>query len=205
MKVTPNHMTISVEDFRKLYGDNRIKEKAQKGLILNEDLEVLLTLWRLIQPRTAIEFGINSGNTAKALLKESLRLERYIGIDVPPDFITTLPQQQGEVIKDVGTAVKGDNRVDIRILSNGSRSLRKEDLPLADFIFIDGDHSLEGVLYDSLLAKQIIRPGGVICWHDFKSVHDVSKVLTFLSYKQGWNIKHVEGSILCYEMIQKTE
>ncbi|MGH8048810.1 MAG: O-methyltransferase [Chthoniobacterales bacterium] len=36
-----------------------------------------------------------------------------------------------------------------------------------DLIFIDGDHSHAGVMADTMAAIQLVRPGGVICWHDY--------------------------------------
>lgn len=36
-----------------------------------------------------------------------------------------------------------------------------------DYIFIDGDHSYEGVKNDTEKALQLLRPGGVIVWHDY--------------------------------------
>jgi hypothetical protein len=37
----------------------------------------------------------------------------------------------------------------------------------ADFIFVDGDHNYEGVKVDSLKAIEMIKPRGVILWHDY--------------------------------------
>ncbi len=36
-----------------------------------------------------------------------------------------------------------------------------------DYIFIDGDHSYEGVKNDTEKALQLLKPGGVIVWHDY--------------------------------------
>ena len=36
-----------------------------------------------------------------------------------------------------------------------------------DYIFIDGDHSYEGVKNDTEKALQMLRSGGVIVWHDY--------------------------------------
>ena len=36
-----------------------------------------------------------------------------------------------------------------------------------DMIFIDGDHSYRGVVTDTTVALRLIRPGGLICWHDY--------------------------------------
>jgi Methyltransferase domain len=35
-----------------------------------------------------------------------------------------------------------------------------------DLVFIDGDHSREGVRQDTELAHAILAPGGAIAWHD---------------------------------------
>lgn len=36
-----------------------------------------------------------------------------------------------------------------------------------DYIFIDGDHSYEGVKNDTEKALELLKPGGVIVWHDY--------------------------------------
>lgn len=36
-----------------------------------------------------------------------------------------------------------------------------------DYIFIDGDHSYEGVKNDTEKALQLLKPGGTIVWHDY--------------------------------------
>jgi predicted O-methyltransferase YrrM len=40
-----------------------------------------------------------------------------------------------------------------------------------DIVFIDGSHELPTVLADTLNARQILKPDGLIIWHDCK-VHD---------------------------------
>ena len=48
-----------------------------------------------------------------------------------------------------------------------------------DMVYIDGIHTLDGVYYDISNYKNIIRPGGFVCGHDF-----------------GWgNVKHNLGLI----------
>jgi predicted O-methyltransferase YrrM len=37
-----------------------------------------------------------------------------------------------------------------------------------DLIFVDGSHRLEDVLADSRLALEIVAPGGIIVWHDYR-------------------------------------
>lgn len=42
-----------------------------------------------------------------------------------------------------------------------------------DMLFIDGDHSFEGVLEDWLLYAPLVRPGGIVAFHD--AVADISQ------------------------------
>jgi predicted O-methyltransferase YrrM len=39
-----------------------------------------------------------------------------------------------------------------------------------DLMFIDGAHSYEYVRSDTVQAMRCVRPGGLICWHDFGRV-----------------------------------
>ena len=40
-------------------------------------------------------------------------------------------------------------------------------LPQLDLIYIDGDHRYDGVLNDILLAKKLVKKGGIISGHDY--------------------------------------
>jgi hypothetical protein len=40
---------------------------------------------------------------------------------------------------------------------------------LLDFLFIDGDHTYEGVKDDYEMYKHLVRPGGWIGFHDIKN------------------------------------
>ena len=40
-------------------------------------------------------------------------------------------------------------------------------LPQLDFIYIDGDHRYDAVLNDILLAKKLVKEGGIIAGHDY--------------------------------------
>lgn len=89
--------------------------------------------------------GIQKGAIGKCILDNSPWIEKYVGIDVIPTHIATLGIQRGEVPQIAGECVKDDSRVELFVKPNGSRDLHSSDLPAADLIFIDGDHSKEGV------------------------------------------------------------
>jgi hypothetical protein len=41
-----------------------------------------------------------------------------------------------------------------------------------DLVFIDGNHSHQAVLFDTRVALHVLRPGGLVAFHDYKSRHD---------------------------------
>jgi len=65
---------------------------------------------------------------------------------------------------------------DFHFLNADSQSIEtfekvKSICPQFDFIFIDGDHSYEGVKRDFELYKQLLSPRGYIAFHDIDSNH----------------------------------
>jgi predicted O-methyltransferase YrrM len=50
--------------------------------------------------------------------------------------------------------------------ADSSAALRQE--PPYDLIFVDGSHRVEMVIADSRIALEILAPGGIIVWHDYR-------------------------------------
>lgn len=154
-------------------------------------------------PRSVIEFGANSGRTAKAILRNVPGIERYVGIDVPAGYVTEKQVQRREVPERPGEFALDDPRFRLLIARAGSHDLAPEDLPAADAVFIDGDHSARGVRRDYALARSKVRPGGIIIFHDDngRDTVDVSRVLDELA-ESGAVILHVAGTWLAFERVE---
>jgi len=163
------------------------------------ELETLITLVKSVSPKGVIEFGINDGRTAQALLEYIPGIECYVGIDVPPGFVTAAKVQRGEVPKVAGGLVGVDPRVELIVRAGGSQAVTAQELPHVDAAFIDGDHSRGGVENDTRLAIGAVRPGGIVVWHDYHDLGtvDVREVL-HEKFDQGWPLQHVEGTWLVY-------
>lgn len=163
------------------------------------ELEALITLVGSVSPKGVVEFGINTGRTAQAILEYVAGIECYVGIDVPMGYVTAAQVQRGEVPTVAGELVLDDARVQLIVREGGSGSLHAGDLPHVDAAFIDGDHSRSGVEHDTMLALQRVRPNGIIVWHDYHDLGtvDVREVLNE-KFKRGWDLRHVEGSWLVY-------
>jgi len=166
------------------------------------EIETLIALIASVSPRAVIEFGANSGRTAKAILRNVPSIERYVGIDVPQGYVTEKLVQRREVPERPGELALDDPRFRLLLARHGSHDLTEDDLPLADAVFIDGDHSAKGVRQDYRLAKARVRRGGIIVFHDDngRDTVDVSVVLDELT-DRGAEIIHVAGTWLAFERV----
>jgi spermidine synthase len=161
---------------------------------------ILVALLKIVAPRVMIEIGCNEGVTARRVLESVPTLERYIGIDAPPDFITTLICQRGEVPQHAGWYAADDPR--FFLLLTRTSILRAEQLEPCDAVLIDGDHSIGAVRHESRLARELIRAPGIIVWHDYGNRHvEVTAALDQL-HDEGWPINCVENSWLAFMRVE---
>jgi SAM-dependent methyltransferase len=166
------------------------------------ELNIIVGLIASVNPITVIEFGCNVGGTAAAILRYASSVKRYIGIDVIQGYRTPLLAQRKEVPMHAGAHAKADPRFALLLRPNGSRDLSLRDLPQCNAVFIDGDHSREGVLNDYALAKGIVQPGGIIVFHDDNGLPavQVSETLDWIAV-HGADIVHVEGTWISFEKV----
>jgi hypothetical protein len=129
-------------------------------------------------------------------------IERYVGIDVPFGFVTAKHVQRKEVPHLPGCEAEHDPRFELLLPEQGSRELKSIDLPDCDAVFIDGDHSFEGVAHDTGLAMDCVRAGGIIIWHDhnYLGTVDVAQYL-HAQAALGWDLRHVKDTWLVYMMV----
>ena len=62
----------------------------------------------------------------------------------------------------------GRPKVELRHASFAASGTELRREPPFDLIFVDGSHRLEHVLEDSQLALELVAPGGVVVWHDYR-------------------------------------
>lgn len=157
---------------------------------------------RSVEARTVVEFGCNNGRTAAAILRNVATVDRYVGVDVPPGYNFTCKVQAKEIPAAPGELAIADGRFELLLRDRGTFDLVRDDLPGCDVVFVDADHSRAAVLNDRNLAKAIVRPGGVIVYHDDNGLEvvDVSKVLDDLA-AAGADIVHVAGTWLAFERV----
>jgi len=166
---------------------------------LNErETALVVTLVNEVRAKTVIEFGVQMGRTAAAMLRDVPTLTRYVGIDVPEGHMPTLVGQRSQVPQVPGFCASDDPRFELIVRDHGSLDLGPHDLPPCDAAFIDGDHSEGAVLHDSGLAVRLVRKGGIIIWHDFDNPEvEVTAAIRALAGR-GWPIEIINGTWLAF-------
>ena len=165
---------------------------------------VLSTLAKNAQ--NIFEFGTCTGKTTYLVARNS-----------PPEAsvttITLAPEQAGDYIRE-----EGDSRQNIKaalresklthFLYNGTvvepkvRQLFGDSkafdetpyLNSCDLIFVDGSHAYSYVLSDSRKALRMVKPGGVILWHDYVGPEEEGVFRGMNELARELPLVHVEGT-----------
>lgn len=167
------------------------------------ELEVLCALVASVKPSKVVEFGCNMGRTAKVLLREVPHIKSYIGVDVPPGYKFQCTVQRNEIPINPGYLAKDDTRFELILRDRGTYDLSRFDIGTCDVVFIDGDHSYDAVIHDSLLAKAIVNPGGMIIWHDYHGMPTVGvrQALEEFHNESGIRIQHVQDTWIAFHRV----
>ena len=126
---------------------------SSKASIKNEDLRSLLLLLYNREIKNVLEIGTWKGYSAK-IWEKAFNPEILVSIELEKGICEE---------KFLGPQT-------VRIL-DGWDSHKKETLDAVgftqyDFLFIDGDHTLEGVTKDWEMYSPLVKSGGVIVLHD---------------------------------------
>lgn len=138
------------------------------GQVRSEFME-LAAIIQAIKPQAALEIGTLRGGTLFALCRLADPSATIISVDMPggkfgggtgplypPVFRKFVkPHQKLHLIKADSHQQQTKNKVESALRST-----------LLDYLFIDGDHSYEGVKQDFEMYSPLVRPGGVIAFHD---------------------------------------
>jgi predicted O-methyltransferase YrrM len=136
---------------------------------VEEEIVSLLKLVERLKPRVILEIGTAAGGTLFLFCRASDPKATIISIDLPGGrFGGGYPKWKIPLYK---SFAKDLQRIHlIRANSHDSKTLEKVKSFLRgrriDFLFIDGDHSYEGVRRDFEMYSSLVRSGGIIAFHD---------------------------------------
>tara|TARA_R110000868_G_scaffold369704_1_gene633133 strand:+ start:1507 stop:2115 length:609 start_codon:yes stop_codon:yes gene_type:complete len=132
------------------------------------ELTGLLTYLESRQPKVVVEIGVDSGGVSWALTKLT-SVKKVIGIDKPDAYWGT-----GQNLANVKYIIQNSSNK-YQFLSADSHAEKcytqlvgtyLEPGEKIDFLFIDGDHSYEGVKQDFEMYSPLVAEGGSIAFHD---------------------------------------
>jgi predicted O-methyltransferase YrrM len=127
-----------------------------------------------IRPRRMLEIGTANGGSLFAFMRVCAPDAHVISVDLPHGkFGGGYPIWKVPIYKSFGERgqrldlLRGDSHSP-ETLASVKSLLGGETL---DFLFIDGDHSYEGVRHDFESYRSLVRPGGLIAFHDIAPPH----------------------------------
>jgi predicted O-methyltransferase YrrM len=158
------------------------RANEREGNATLTEIAVLCQTLQVYGLKTVLEIGTFDGRT-------TFNLARHAG---PQGRVTTvnLPDahRQGGYIHEREGVRSGcrfhgtPEAARIREVFRDTRALRPDELgETYEFVFIDGDHSAEGILCDARLARAVLVPTGrsVIAWHDADFSTSQQAILAF--------------------------
>jgi predicted O-methyltransferase YrrM len=117
------------------------------------------------EPQRICEIGTLHGGTSLFLCTMAPSIRRYVGIDLSVHnarLVAALAPAPVEVDFIEGSSQDDQVRRRLEGLLGGEQ---------LDLLFIDGDHEYEGVRADFERHRDLVRPGGLIAFHDVVPDH----------------------------------
>lgn len=160
------------------------------------EIGALLELLAAEQPQVVVEIGTYAGGTLFFWSRVAAPDATLVAIDIGERLVRSLSPR--------AIFCRGFARAEQRIHtlfgrnSNDPATRRRLERLLRgrkiDFLFIDGDHTYEGVRADFELFEDLVRPGGLIAfhdivhpvdpetetapfWNDFKAAHETTEIV----------------------------
>lgn len=132
-----------------------------------EEIKKLIRFVAGKRPKRIMEIGTAKGGTL-FLFGKIFDPDLMISIDLPNGMYGGIGTENDERYKTFGRDVRL-----IKANSHDAFTLKAAvdilDGKKLDFLFIDGDHTYDGVRYDFEMYRKLVRPGGVVAMHDIKT------------------------------------
>jgi len=130
--------------------------------------------------RRMFEFGTCTGKTTYLWARNSPPEARVMTVTLPPDHLNDYKREATDAARDVQYALRESSHTEF-LYSDSPVAAKVEQLyadtksldvsPWAgscDLVFVDGSHAYSYVVSDSAKALELVAPGGLVLWHDYK-------------------------------------
>lgn len=157
---------------------------------VKEEITELLEILAKHKPRFILEIGTARGGTLFLFCMVAAPNATIISVDMPkgpfgggyPEskipFYKTFAREKQTLL-----LIRADSH-NLKTLENVKRVLHGEKL---DFIFIDGDHTYDGVRMDFEMYSPFVKEGGIIAFHDVAPHNKIHDPHGKVGVPQFWN------------------
>jgi hypothetical protein len=179
------------------------------GNVMPSEIVVIAQLVKFHNPPRLFEIGTFDGRTTLNMAANSPEEAKVYTLDLPKEQMDTtelpiVPEERIYIDKEAsGSRYTGtDCEKKITQLYGDSATFDLSPfLNTMDFVFIDGSHSYEYGLSDSVKAVKLLKDGrGVILWHDYGNWEGITEALNELYSEEGEfkGLRHIKGtSLVC--------
>jgi predicted O-methyltransferase YrrM len=161
----------------------RLASRGFHGLISpiqnKQEILSLLGMVRELRPKVVMEIGTAQGGTLFMFSRVADRNARIVSLDLPHGpggggyGEKRIPLYQAFALKDQELELMRADSHDPKNLEKVKEWLKGQPI---DFLFIDGDHSYAGAKQDFEMYGPLVRPGGIIAFHDIVYCADVERL-----------------------------
>lgn len=160
--------------------------------------------------RRAFEFGTCTGKTAYLLARNMPEGGEVVTLTLSPEQHGAYRREAGDDAVDVAYALEESRFTRFRYTGTevasrirqlfGDSKIFDESAyrDACDLIFVDGSHAYSYVVSDSRKALAMVRPGGLVLWHDYdgarRHANGVFRALNELSREVP--LVHIDGTTL---------
>ena len=182
---------------------NRVLSTIQ-GRCCHHHVKILQSIIAKLGPiYTYLEIGVHNGTSMSYIVSQTVNPVLCIGIDLFEGTITRYAHDKLQQARtESNIRLLNDSQSQILLIKGDSRAESTRNAVITalnsrplDLLFIDGDHTFEGVESDFLLYAPLVRSGGYIVFDDANSTYP--GILQCID-------KHIKGSptykiLGCYE------
>lgn len=167
----------------------------------------LAAVARLTKGGSALEIGTFDGNTTLLLAANLAGQGKIVTLDLPPDFEAGMQDTLAHSDVHLNLTPRDrlgrqfrDHTLASRITQVFGDSAEVDWTTLGgpfDLVFIDGCHSEIYVRSDTLNALKVLAPGGMILWHDYGMLPEVSRAVDRIAAEESrLHVHALEGTRL---------
>jgi predicted O-methyltransferase YrrM len=157
----------------KIVTTKTFKEVARHDWSSEADVcEYIGSLIKMIGAKNVLEIGVFEGETSIKMVEALSPGGKYTGIDINYYLKHEIN------LKDVGFEL---------ILGESIKVMQAMPPEQFDFIFVDGDHSWANILPEFKEVERVIKPGGIMAYHDTIHLVDPKRLMNFIK-ELGYNV-----------------